>query len=184
MYCIKCGKQIDYDAKICKECEAKEVAEAQTITEANVATENQTQNVIITPQVEPKEKRSQKNQRAHNAGFGLALASVVMVPIALIMFAIYYSETYNCVESLYLGKDSSLVGDLIINYINVVAIIIAFIMGIVMTSKAYREQGEIVKNGGVRHTATFVLATVGRVLSIFALVIVGETLLSLIKLIF
>jgi hypothetical protein len=176
-YCVKCGKQIDYDAKFCKECEPKE------FNEALVANENQAQNLTVNPIVEHKENPKPNKQRAHNAGFGLALTTVVMVPFALIMYASYYSEMYDLLKYLIVGAGYFSIGDFIVSCVNVVALIVVFVVGLIMTVKANRAQGEIIKNGGVRHTATFVLSMVGRILSIFALVIAGETLFSLIKLI-
>ncbi len=178
MYCVKCGKQIDYNAKLCKECEANETVG------------NQNANVAINPAciVKPtpiKEEKATQQPNSKPVGFNLALASVIMVPFALIMFAIYFNDMYYCLDNiLYWGNASFVTGDLIFSSVNVVAIIVACVMGLVMTSKAHREQDNIVKNGGVRHKATFVMSIVGKVVSILALVIIGESLLSLIKLIF
>ena len=79
MYCRKCGKQIDYDAETCKECQEMET-------------------FFSTPEIEPQFEVREQPQYAQQPvqplpgnkkeGFGKALAATILGGIAIFIVAI------------------------------------------------------------------------------------------------
>ncbi len=169
MYCVKCGKYIEYDSRFCKECEESE--KAKIVIQP-----------IETKPVQYEKKVECENKTVKKDGFGLALTSVIMVPFLLILASINCSDiSYSIQLILADGIASSLIFDIAISSVNVVATIVGGIISLLLTSKALRLQNNVIQNGGLKHTATYVLTIVGRVLSICALVIIGEMVFDIIR---
>lgn len=77
MYCRKCGKQIDYDAEICVECQENE--ELFTRTDESVVSESAPENEYVEQQSCAPEKEENGSRMF---GFGLALAAVIVAQFA------------------------------------------------------------------------------------------------------
>ena len=90
MYCKKCGKQLDYEGDICKDCEEAELYFGSTPeqpVEAPVTTET-VQPVVI----------QQDGDRKF--GFGKALASTIMGAIAYFVMCMAYGIPLGIIEVL------------------------------------------------------------------------------------
>lgn len=78
MYCTRCGKQIDYDASICRECEAEMAAKA-TVTDTYAAEQ------VTQPVQQPVQPAGSRME-----GFGGALRSAIFATIAVILSIVTY----------------------------------------------------------------------------------------------
>lgn len=175
MFCVKCGKKIDYDSRFCKECEAEASAEKTDVIIYEKKPE---------PQPEPKPVVVNQAKESDKSGFNLALTAIIMAPIVWIMGLAYFSSVQYNIEELLLIFKSEVVFDLVVNSIHVLACIAASIVVLVLSAKAQKKQEEVVQNGGVSHNATIVLAIIARVFAIIALVCYGNILIDTIRLFF
>jgi hypothetical protein len=72
MYCSKCGKEIGYDALVCRECEQREARTA----------------LVEAPAPEQTSTESEENPRMR--GFGKALAGCILGFVAIIVSVVVY----------------------------------------------------------------------------------------------
>ena len=89
MYCKKCGKQLDYDGDICKECQEAETYFGST-QEQPVETP-----VTTEPTTQPVSQEADKK-----FGFGTALASTIMGAIAYFIMAIASGIPLGVIEAI------------------------------------------------------------------------------------
>lgn len=91
MYCTRCGKKIDYDARVCRECEAEMAAKA-TVTDTYAA-EQATQNVeqpVQQPQYPAQPVQPVQPAGSRMEGFGGALRSAIFATVAVILSIVTY----------------------------------------------------------------------------------------------
>jgi hypothetical protein len=179
MYCRKCGKYIEYDSLECRECEAKA---------------NEIHNVVSNVyhqemgyQMPLKERNNQANSTPspRMLGFKGALMSAILPAISMILSVsalfFFLAQTPKNTEGKFIyesGVELLCVRSIIFQ---VVALAIS-IVAIVLSTKAIRLVGRVVKEGGVRPIATQVLGIVGRVVGICMTVVVVIYLFSQIAL--
>ncbi len=84
MYCTRCGKQIDYDAVICRECQ-KELIKQEGVLENQSARET----VLTKPQNKPVKLSGKVTD---DIGFGAVTLLMSVVAIILAIFAIYFFD--------------------------------------------------------------------------------------------
>ena len=91
MYCIKCGKKIDYVAPVCNECLAKEKTEAEaSVAEPDIASKPEVNEKQMGGEVFAEEYRAPvyapavKPQNPRMIGFGRALTSTILGTIGWI----------------------------------------------------------------------------------------------------
>lgn len=82
MYCRKCGKQIDYDSPICKECQEELI---HSISQVEPKVE-------VKEVVQPQQAQKPQPQGSRMEGFGKALTSTILgvVSYVLVLFAFIF----------------------------------------------------------------------------------------------
>ena len=98
MYCRKCGKQIDYDAHLCKDCQ-QEVLNASLIEKPKT---EEVQPVVQVEKVQPQYTQTVKQVRVGSKTKGLAkaLTSAVVGVFAIVMALIAYTILMMLAESI------------------------------------------------------------------------------------
>lgn len=138
MYCRKCGKQIDYDAPICKECEAAETFFG-----------NPTASDVSSPIGNRKE------------GFGKALASTILGAVAYLISVINIDIALEAIEGVnqygeyYYGPGIALC--FFLSFLCTGAVVVSIIFGI----KSIKCFASAKKAGRLLPVATLVLGCVG-----------------------
>ena len=177
MYCRKCGKQINYDAPYCLECQEME---ALFITPEEEQAKQRAQESAYTaaPTYHPAPQPLQGNRKE---GFGKALASTILATVSYFLVFIslgvlgaldsysYYSYSYN----------SDVIGvAYVFLLMSIGTAVPALIMGIQSMKCFFRQKRE----GKVKPVATLVLGIVGMATSACTLTMGMFTLLILLAL--
>lgn len=172
MFCVKCGKQVEHDERLCNECQQAENAQkVQPVTE--IEQEKPTEVTVCRAE----------NAVADKRGFGYALAAIIVAPIAWIMGLIFVSEIqYGIDAMLMFGADAASIYEMALNGVNAIAAIVGCIIALVLCTKAFNEQNEALKEGVPRHNPTHVLALVSRILAICFIAMIGMLLLDTVEL--
>ncbi len=155
MYCSKCGKKIDYDSPVCRECEEAEKSFSKKFFKddeffTNKAESPSENSYPSSPQP------SSKQPSTRLEGFGVALTATILGFRALVNFFKYANATSTGLEYLFLMLGIGLA-------------IPALILGI-KSIKVYRR---VKKQGGVNPIATLVLGIVGLVFGALVLLILA-----------
>ena len=161
MYCRKCGKQIDYDAPICKECEETE------IYFGNPETDTQ-------PIAETKFEEKPAPQGSRKEGFGGALTATILGSISFIISIIAMSLASVAIElSLYYDVTGLVIFTIVFTVISLGCAIPSMILGI----KGIRCFIKAKNQGKIKPVATLVLGIVGLVSSAMTILYALLTLL-------
>ena len=153
MYCRKCGKEIDYEAEYCKECQ-KTNAYYEKMAEGIELTDVVTYEAAL--KQEQEEELAAKGSRME--GFWIALSSVIVGCVAYILLIVSVS---------YLALEATAGTTLMLMTLG--ACIYSLVMGI-RSVKCFNAQKEA---GKVKPVATLVLGIVGIVIGAGMLFITG-----------
>lgn len=163
MYCRKCGKQIDYDARVCKECEETEAFFGPDTPEKQQPPVQQKQPAQpINPYAPqppyyyvPQQSMPQPMpmQGSNKKGFGVALTAVILGGVAEFLSAI--------------AAELVATGYMVMALLALGCAIPALILGIKSIKLFFSEK----KAGNVKPIPTFVMGLIGTILS-------GSVLLS------
>lgn len=155
MYCSKCGKKIDYDSPICKECEEAEKSLSETFFKEEEFFEDKAESSFENPYPDsPHPSSTQPSTKLE--GFGKALTSTILGFRALVNFFKYANAVSAGLEYLFLILGIGLA-------------IPALILGI-KSIKVYRR---VKKEGNVKPVATLILGIVGLVFGALVLLILA-----------
>ncbi|MBE6595738.1 MAG: hypothetical protein E7644_08070 [Ruminococcaceae bacterium] len=113
MYCTKCGKEMDYDATVCRECQQAETAE------------------VLTPIIESIDPAPRRNPRMR--GFGKALASAIVGFVGMYCAVFFYifgmvGIGIHAESGAPLG--TSIVSTIVLELISLIPAVIALVFGI------------------------------------------------------
>lgn len=150
MFCTRCGKEIDYDASICRECEA------ELIKEAGMTSATAQQEIAAQPVELEQPKGSRKE------GFGGALAATILGWLGYFVSCINLGVTLGALGELSVAYDPEIAAVFagIIWVINVVCLglsVPGLILGIKSMKCFFRAKNE----GRVKPIATLILGIVG-----------------------
>ena len=156
MYCSRCGKQIDYDDVVCKECRAKEEAE-------KLASQTQTvEQHINAPEISVQAGQNQQAQETNwsqplDDGKGRAIASVVMG-----VSSIFWSFIGLCTTSIVYVRG--------IIFFYIPSLVLA-ILAVTNGAQSIRTFNQIRKQGGSKPVGTLIMGIVALVTGALALFI-------------
>ncbi len=189
MFCRKCGKQIDYDAEVCKECQETDefFSGAASSTQGTESSNTDTASFTVTDFEQPVQPVAPAGNK--KVGFGKALASTILAGIAyfLVLIALelisealglnYESEYYAYATEVVIDSDMMIIA-LVLTAIGIALSIPALIMGIQSMKCFFRQKRE----GKVKPIPTLVLGIVGLALSAmvlsFSLLIIAAAVLT------
>lgn len=201
MYCRKCGKKIDYDAPVCKECEAEETNDlfgdfAATPSEVQ---EDSYGEVVFAESVEQSQEESHfkpftapdsQVEGNKKEGFGKALTATIMgcigvfisfivlcVMVALVEeFSLAYEEWETIYGSSYAYPEEVLVdggvGMLVVSIFFTLVSLGLAIPSLILGIKSIKCFSHARKEGRAKPVATLVLGVVGVVASALTLLYV------------
>lgn len=202
MYCRKCGKKIDYDAPVCKECEAEETNDL--FGEFTVASSEKQEDNYSYGESAFVESEKRKNEtysepfiapepqieRDKKEGFGKALTATIMgcigvfisfivlcVMLALVEeFSVAYEEWESSYGSSYAYSDEVLVAGgvatLVVSIFFTLVSLGLAIPSLILGIKSIKCFSRARKEGRVKPIATLVLGIVGVVSSAITLLYV------------
>ncbi len=195
MYCRKCGKFIDYEADICKECcakesaiEEKEVATAESLNEVEervVQNEsvNQEQEIIITCEQDNYVKSENRINTNKKLGFSKALTATILSVIANSMIGaadIFMQSGISWITGEQIVEDPVAmfwVASFVAGFLAMIALGLA-IPGLIMGIQSILLYVKTVKSGGVKPVVTLVLGIIGVA---FAVGVIASTLILLLE---
>ena len=167
MYCRKCGRRIDYDALICRECEEEQrrSAESQQV--------EQTVNASVRPA--PVGNRKE--------GFGKALASTIMGSVSFFVFIIAL-VVMSVASALYISSTtyygtSGYTAGMLIGFVLLFASLGVSIVSLIFGIQSIKCFVKAKNEGRAKPVATLVCGIVGIVMSAFTLMYGGVFILSL-----
>ncbi len=156
MYCRKCGKEIDYDSPLCKECEEQEVffSDATQVEPVEVKTE-------------PEQIKAEPTLGSRKEGFSIALASTILGSIAYIFSMVALGIASAAVDELTYGYGYSSVAETIAGVAIFFSLIClgAAIPGLIMGIKSIRCFFTEKNEGRVKPIPTLILGIVGVAMS-------------------
>ena len=149
MYCTKCGKQIDYDSPICKECvdemavaaapaetlepEAEQSVIEQTELQPGESAEVAPANLVVESAPSPVAQPTAGGGNPRMRGFGKALAGCIVGFVATIISVVVYMVGMVTVLSAYEGgADIARMAAILVFFeiLSIVPAIIAVVMGV------------------------------------------------------
>ncbi len=164
MYCRKCGKQINYDAPYCLECQEMD---ALFITPEEEQAKQRTQESAYTaaPAYQPAPQPLQGDRKE---GFGKALASTILAVVSYFLVCIALGvigalDTYSYYGYSYASDEWA--AAMVFMLMSIGTAVPALIMGIQSMKCFFRQKRE----GKVKPVATLVLGIVGMATSAFTL---------------
>ena len=163
MYCRRCGKLIDYDADVCKECLEEmlinEMGKKDRTEEVKVIDPDETEDnffdsvqEIVPPQPEKKKSESMGSQPV----FKKALFSVIASSVAMVTLILgYFFVIMGITMPLFIGFGAILMA----------ASIVFMIISLAIATKSLSEVKRLAESGQKRNIPAMVLSIVGIVMS-------------------